>query len=232
MSDLDLLGRCVPIRAMKGNSLPDAFVPPTMKGVDWQADLTSLYCLHSEKSEYSNSINRWRLLQSLLTLLKRPRLFGWLQILVIQRYGAADNVVELVAVLDFGSDQVLVVEYHWTVGGRQLLALARSIVAVLGHHADCSNQQQNLDSRERIHRSALRSQLRAALEVDKITNYRLSSKSFKLGLLSQAFDRKAGGRTWADSCDLQKVPLVSNLNISENCLHIQWNMNNAISDKI
>lgn len=108
-----------------------------MKGVDWQADLTSLYCLHSKKkNEYSNSINRRQLLQSLLTLLKRPRLFGWLQILVIQRYGTADNVVELVAVLDFGSDQVLVVEYHWTVGGRQLLALARSIVAVLGHHAD------------------------------------------------------------------------------------------------
>lgn len=51
MSDLDLLGRWVPIRAMKGNSLPDAFVPPTMKGVDWQADLTSLYCLHSKKKK-------------------------------------------------------------------------------------------------------------------------------------------------------------------------------------
>jgi len=55
---------------------------------------------------------------------------------MIQGYGTAYNIVKLVAILDFRSNQVLVVENYWTVGRSQLLAFAGAIVTVFRHRAD------------------------------------------------------------------------------------------------
>lgn len=85
------------------------------------------------------------------TLLKGPCLLHGLQVLMVQRYGTADNVVELIAKLHSLANQVLVVEYHRTARVTQLLALARSIVAVFGQHANRTKHQHPLKSGQHMH---------------------------------------------------------------------------------